>query len=703
MLCRRSRTIPANEDDFHFEDLIRQMHTDNALLLKARRYSEKGDAKKCRELVYTYFYERENAFFIFDDRRSSSETQKPFHSIYQYQLSLGYRGDDFEGFVRDFAERYIEEKIYTIVGSEKIVNLDGKPEHLPRFNLKRDAAKRHRKVHDMFVRGHLIEALILYYGKTKSEKARRAFLEFMKLFWREYPLKVENFSSSASKFMITQDRDVMSAGWLLFNYMNLLYSQLLYDCGADFFCEVLSHIYFLSLQFTRFNEDSYRPYNHHLWERGIVPYALSLVFSEFAEFAALKLRARDIINKHVTEDFNDAGGYSEHSLGYWAEAALGEMLFKAQIIASNNKEILLTDDAFAKIDKSFDVLATIAPPSACYPALGDKDGPIGDEILLLGEEFSGNEHCRMVRALRNGGLDHITLPPDFADEEAGFVSLRDNYSREASQLFMPVKVNAGGSGHNHMDLLSLNLTLHGEAVCGEPYAGHLYHTVRMGSEIRGFMYNMCSHNTVLVHGSCVQGNDKYKNRWGVYKPDSTLDAFNSYPEGAEVIVSHNAYTFCRHSRRIVFLRTGAVDISDRIIRGNRLKKAHIQRWYLHKGISAERLDEDMLLIQGRKVRMIWLFEGHHEIKIYKPRFLLENRYFRESDLADVIDVYFGPPEEQSGNPLLSELRLLQIDLSEQDTISCRKAIERGRRYLKNKERIKNARMTIQALKEIRGV
>lgn len=39
----------------------------------------------------------------------------------------------------------------------------------------------------------------------------------------------------------------------------------------------------------------------------------------------------------------------------------------------------------------------------------------------------------------------------------------------------------------------------------------------MNSELRGYMYNMTSHNTVLAHGEPVLPDCVYANKWGVYR------------------------------------------------------------------------------------------------------------------------------------------------------------------------------------------
>ena len=59
----------------------------------------------------------------------------------------------------------------------------------------------------------------------------------------------------------------------------------------------------------------------------------------------------------------------------------------------------------------------------------------------------------------------------------------------------------------------------------------------MNSELRGYMYNMTSHNTVLAHGEPVLPDCVYANKWGVYRPDTPVTEYWTDPKGCLLYTS----------------------------------------------------------------------------------------------------------------------------------------------------------------------
>ena len=184
--------------------------------------------------------------------------------------------------------------------------------------------------------------------------------------------------------------------------------------------------------------------------------------------------------------------------------------------------------------------------------------------------------------------------------KAGFVCAKSGYGPGSNYMMMSAKVNCGYSGHNHMDMLSLFLTMRGKDIIGEPYTGHLYHNIRMNSELRGYMYNMPSHNTVLAYGNPIAPNEVYANKWGVYRPTLPITRCNSEKEGFYVSAYHDGYTFCRHTREVLFHREQGLIVSNHIMRGNRMDTPHIQRFNLMPKTSVAAVGKDFVMAEKRR-------------------------------------------------------------------------------------------------------
>ena len=238
-------------------------------------------------------------------------------------------------------------------------------------------------------------------------------------------------------------------------------------------------------------------------------------------------RGASIICQHIKDDFNEAGGYSEHSIPYWGGAALCEMIYRGVHLANLNGRPLLDEESAKRLALTFEALARISSPHLRYSSLGDNGGPMVDPILTIGAKTMGSASCSQVLAVREGQLCEAdcTVPLDYADDRCGFASCRSSFGKNANFMLMSAKTDCRDSGHNHMDMLSLFISFRGQEFIGEPFARTLYHNVTMASPQRGYMYNMGSHNTVLAYGKPVQPDEMYANKWGVYRPDSPVSKF----------------------------------------------------------------------------------------------------------------------------------------------------------------------------------
>lgn len=623
----------------------------------------KGDLPEAKRCLLRYFETRNNVHYLFDYRRLPLSPINTDDIPYSFQSSLGLSGS-LKEFCLD-AGRNLLNHIYTLPGKGRgTIDLGKHYETPPHFNFMKDQGKKHRSHLDIFVRGAAFEYLFILYHETGDRKVLQTAEEFLHFFWKTYPLVVSNLEADAARFQFDEDRDVMSCGFLALSYTSLLYTRLPYELDPETAFTILKHLWFMGIQFRRFDHDSYRPYNHHMWERGLVPFILGTVFPEIPAFSEMKAGGAGVICRHITEDFNEAGGYNEHSIAYWAGAAIGEMLYRGIYLAHINGETLLNEETGRRLKSSFQILAQITPPGNRYPALGDNNGPEINPILTLGWKMLEHESCGEILDIRmNGEKKAVRTPLDYCCDQAGFVCGKSGYDSEASYFLMSAKTDCGYSGHNHMDLLSVFLTIHGAPIIDEPDAGRLYHAVRLASPERGFMYNMGAHNTVLAYGRSIASDRMYADSWGVYRPDTPVTSFVSNPLGMYTEAFHDAYTFCRHTRRILFHRRAGIVIQDRIDRGNRLPEAHIQRWHLAKGVTAVLLSDTALLLRNGEVQALCLWDRASSVRIYKEETLYPEIISDPEELSTVIDASFYGEKEETLDYAAAVLTVAFLDVT----------------------------------------
>ncbi|WP_180994663.1 heparinase II/III family protein [Clostridium sp. chh4-2] len=657
-------TIPTDERTITDQQVFDALNPDYPGLEAVKSALEAGNIPEAKKQLVRHMETRNHPHFLYDYRALPLSPIDTDSCPYSFQASLGL-SESLKEFCL-FAGRKMMDHVYVLPGAgRREVDLGRNWEHMIHFNFIEDMGKKHRNPLDMIVRGQFFEYLAVLYHETGDPKVLDSFEEVLQVFFQTYPLQVVNGSPSTDRFQYTEDRDVMSAGWLSVVYTGLFYTRVPYEISTDLAFEILKRIWFLGIQFRRFDEDGYRPYNHHMWERGLVPFILGTMFPEIPAFTAMKEKGAKTVCRHIAEDFNPSGGYSEHSIAYWSGAAVGEMLYRGIYLARLNEEPFLDEETKHRMEQTFHVLALISPPGSRYPSLGDNGGPMLEPILNLGVRMMEHEDCAHVLAARHGD-EHAAerLPLDYCCDQAGFVSARSGYGSDANYMLMSAKVNCGYCGHNHMDMLSLFLTFHGEEIIGEPYVDHMYHRVRMNSEIRGYMYNMASHNTVLAYGTPILPNRMYANKWGVLRTPSPITDTYSAKDGFYVNAYHDGYTFCRHQREVLFHRERGVIISDHILRGNRIEGDHIQRWNMMPGTQVTILNNDAALVEKNGVKLLFLWTGaEHQLSLSKADLLSPEMIPSREDLADIIDVAFHAREDQKNQNVTVTLNLMILDLT----------------------------------------
>ena len=613
-----------------------------------------------QELVH-YFENRKTPFYYYDYRALPLIPIDTDSNPYVFQAALGLQGS-LKKFCL-YAGRKLMDHIYVRPGGELEFSLGDNYEQMPHFNYPEDQEKCHRTVMDIFVRGQIFEYLAVLYHETGDRAVIEEFLRLYRAFSLTYPLKIEESCIAEGRFSMREERDIMSTGFLALSLIGLFYTRLPYEIPCEEAFEILKSIWFLGIQFRRFDHAPYRDYNHHLWEKGLVPYILSVMFPEIPDFAWMNETGMQVINRHIEGDFNTHGGYSEHSISYWGGAAMGEMLCRGIFLARLNNLLLLNPSNIERIERTASALALIAPPGEKYPAVGDGGGLSVNPILMNGIRATGSRISGQVMDIRRGTEDGQSDKPilDFCDTFCGFACSRDTYASDGNYFLMSVKQNCGESGHNHMDMLSMDIFFRGKEIIGEPYARAIYHKVKMGTENRGYLYNMSSHNSVLAYGKPVVPDRCFANKWGVYRPDSPVDVFWSMEKGVYLEAHHDAYGFCRHKRRVMFHRKKGFLINDEIMRGNRMPEPHIQRWNLMPGVSCIQLDRDTVLLQKGEVKILCMWSGTPQIRLWKKEDLCPEIIGKPEELGMIMDVSFSGYHQTKGDLASVSQNMIMVD------------------------------------------
>ena len=660
------RPIPMDEKAVSDQDVFSALNLSMPGLRKVKDALAQNDLALAKKELVHYFEHRTSPIFFYDYRKLPVRKIDTDSNTHDFQSSLGLSGNLKEFCL--FAGNQLMNNIYVRPGRDKVtIHLGKHYENLPHFNYYEDQGKKHRTLSDIFVRGQIFEYLAILYHETEEKEVLEKFEEVLTVFFDHYPLVLEYTKPDASRFCLTEDRDVMSVGWLILTYISLFYTRIPYEISIELSFELIKRIWFLGIQFRRFDQDSYRKYNHHMWERGLVPYMLGLLFPEIWDFTPMKASGAAVIRQHIMDDFNEAGGYSEHSIPYWSGAALCEMLYRGISLAKRNKDDLMDRECSSRIRLTFQALALISPPQPLYSSIGDNGGPLVDPVLQIGIQAADDDYCREVLAMRhmqNPGIP-VHTPLDYCDHRCGFFASRDNYGPKGNFVLMSAKTDCGDTGHNHMDMLSLCISFRGQEFIGEPYARPLYHTALMGTPQRGYLYNMESHNTVLAYGRPVQPNEMYAEKWGVYRPDSPVSTFTSLPDGCFVSAYHDAYTTCRHNRSVLFHRKGGLLILDDIHHGNRMPDPHIQRWNLMPDVSYAMLDDHTVLLEKHSTRLLCLWVGSSCITAWQKEDLYPEIIKTKDQLSTVLDVSFSA-DKNGGDIATVSTALLILDVTDKN-------------------------------------
>ena len=514
----------------------------------------------------------------------------------------------------------------------------------------------------IFQRGYFLEILALYYQMTGDAKALAKFQEMLTQFFRTFHLIIEEKDPESTWFQYSQNRETLNVGWLLLTFINLLNTSIVYACDENLIFEMIKRIWFLGIQFSRFENTSFQSHNIYFFTRAIVPYVISKLMPEFTAFKAMEKVGKKKVLEYIKFNFSEAGSYTEHSIGYWLGATVGEMLSKVLLTAKNEQDHFFDNESCRKIDKMFDMAALIAPPGEYYDVIGDQGGVRVETYLRMGMDLFDNQACKEVLDAREG--KNISLKRYCCNPDAGFIAARDSYRRDANYMILSCREKSNGSGHDHLDMTSIDISIRGKQMFAETYAGALYKNFVLGKAPRGFLYNMTSHNCVLVHSRPIVEDSFFEAGWLVLKPQTEVSRVNAYKNHFQFHTSHTGYCFCRVNREVQFMDNIGIAVRDSVSEGIKNDRPHVQRWFLADGVTYKKMDDNVYLFENGEVRLLCLWEGRNlNFHIYKPEFLVPTIGGPE-ELNDVFDVEFSIREQKKPEDREPHAGVIMVDISD---------------------------------------
>jgi len=140
--------------------------------------------------------------------------------------------------------------------------------------------------------------------------------------------------------------------------------------------------------------------------------------------------------------------------------------------------------------------------------------------------------------------------------------------------------------------------------------------------------------------------------------------FRAEPDGIYVRAYHDAYTYCRHTRRLLFHSDLGLIVRDEMERGSRQRAPHIERWHLMPGTACHVLDDSSVLLEKNGVSILCVWSGCQEIRKWKNSTLCPEIYPSEDFLAPILDICFTVPEDKKADISTVGLSLLMLDVTD---------------------------------------
>lgn len=590
----RPTKFPFDERKITDKDFFNAMDLNGHGLGAVRRAVRAGDLSAARRATVAYFRRRRRPRWFFDLRGATrDQVREVFGAGCRQHLEC--------------ARAMLKNRL--LLGPEITVNLGR------RLNWHQRELQEHNSTSLRFKRMPYLRSLGVAYLTTGRKNFIEKYVEVLDRYLREWPLVWENRGPGAYIVQNNPVQEAMSTAVRAMLWIELLYTDVSYDplVPIDLTFRMIRSIWFTAWQYRRFDTDGFGPYNHHLFERGTMPFQFALMLPEFPAIRPLLARGRKVTAEHLARDFSPDGGYGEHSMAYAASATLVGMYARTMTLGQLNGKRLLGKAPEGRLRRAFEATAGLAMPQGVMPDIGDGGGSPAGPILRTGEDVLKSRTCAAVRRalkLERGRTKSRDLPPlSIHFKGGGYVAGRDAWRTDANYFIMSSN-SWTRSGHAHHYMLSLILSIGGETMIGEP-AAKIYTVTNTGrykgTALRGHLYNMTSHNTVLANAKPIREDRYFARDWGTFPLPVEVQAFEPGKRSLYVRAAHNGYGYCRHQREVLFAHGAGWLVADRILGAAPVKPAHIQRWHFEGGVEVTRLDRRALLaVRGRsRLLCVW--------------------------------------------------------------------------------------------------
>lgn len=631
-------------------------------VIQAYRAGEIEAAKT--ELIH-YFHTRQSPKWFFDYRGQPLAPINPNENRFMW----GDSKTPDEAFIQGLITNADQLCRHQFQGAF-LYDLGERWDQFPVFDLNQPDHKPLRVTANRFTRMNFLNSLAFAYHHTQDQRYGETYVQLLEAFLDNYlhrypliPDPVESPEAYSLQFSRSPFRNNMSLARSVLNAINVMYTELFY---APFVPHRLSfrlfrYMWYVMNHHRSFEHNRYRYHNHHLFERGFMPLVIGILFPEFPAFRPLLARGRAVVWEHLEKDFYPSGGYDEHSMSYTCDTTLSEFLTPIKVITDLNAVEGFGEAWTEALNRTYSFYSGLVLPDGTFPDIGDGGGGPARQILEHGARLYGNAAAGAVLRALNVTSKEKTLAPaktydpalppiTVHDPLAGYVCARDNWTADSSCMVLSNKVFTRHCAHNHLDMLSLILSVRGETLIGEPQAALLYKYVSNQSELDHYMRGLGAHNTVLFQGKALTKPD--------LRAQDRLDAQTVYteelvdqPDRLYIRACHQAYAQGKHTREVLFVREQGWWIADtvemeRVQDGGVAPEPHIQRWHLEHGVQIESAGTNALLLTGKKSRMlcIWPENSGVSVHLWRNEAVLRitelPRYEKAADLPWIIDVRF---------------------------------------------------------------
>lgn len=506
---------------------------------------------------------------------------------------------------------------------------------------------------NVFKRCPFMVELAIAHARSRKGRYAAKLAELVDRWVSDWPMLVDPEVGAGGNVLCQQyGYKAMPTGFRLLAWLDVIYSGALFarEVPVDTAFALIRSLWFTAWQYRRFATDRYRPANHHIWQRGTIPFMLGTLLPEFTELARLREQGRAVLAEHARRSFRSDGSYEERTSGYTVVAL--KMFCLAGEIARLNRTPLLNPAGRRTIRRSFDVLAEASLPQG-FPA------DIGDELttprnmatcLAEGHRVFGSRACaaalkdlKLLRFLPKerrsaAGASTQRMSPAACRRGAGFLVARDRWSPRASAMVLTVP-DGGIVNHSHADALNLQVVVRGRPIVGTPMS-RLYWlsgvvspaTEKFCRYFRGY----ASHNVVLAGGVPEESQPPHYQG----EPVSVDLAWKRRRDGIDARASRLLRNGGKLSREVEFRHRRGWTVRDTVL--DSPGKPHRLLWHFEHGVELTRDGDFFLACSGNDgLRISFESPGRLRTRMRREKTMGTSLGWSGPDRPWILEVGFG--------------------------------------------------------------